>query len=199
MPSSRCSRDEPVLAEGDRRLRCADVPRPGVAEPQRRQHVDRRGLRPGVPDGQAEQQVVRRRLRVVGGDLPVAPAVEDPRVEQLELRVELRAPAVLLDGGARTGTRPAGTCSASASRNGSGSSRGTTSTPWRPRRDCPRGRRGRRSAPSGSGRGRSRTRVPGTGSAGRRRCRPARPRSSGRPASARGRAAGSPRHRRSAL
>ena len=72
------------------------------------------GSGPGVPDAEAEQEVVGRRLGVVGGDLPVAPVVEDPGVEQLELRLELRAPRGSRRAAARTGTRPAGTCSASA-------------------------------------------------------------------------------------
>ena len=79
-------------------------------------------------------------LGVVGGDLPVAAVVEDAGVEQLVLAARLAARRVLGDQLARTGTRPAGTGSASASTSGSAWSRGTTSTPWRPRRGCPPGR-----------------------------------------------------------
>ena len=188
--------DEPVPAERDRRLLGAFVPRPGVAEPERGEHVDRRRLRARVADAEAKQDVLGAGLGVVGGDLPVAAVVEDPGVDQLELRVELRPRAGSPRGAARTGTRPAGTCSASAAMSASASSRGTTSTPSRPRRDCRRGRRGRRSAPSGSGRGRSRRRARNTGSACRRRCRRGRPRSSGRRASAPRRAGDSPTRRR---
>ena len=76
-------------------------------------------------------------LGVVGLDDPVAVVVEDAGVEQLELRIVLAAAAVLVDEIARTGTRPADSGSASGSRRGSASRRGTTSTPWRPRRGCP--------------------------------------------------------------
>ena len=62
---------------------------------------------------------------------------------------------------------------------GAGSPR-RTSTPWHLRRGCPAGRSARRCALSGSDRGRSRTRTPGTASAGRRKCRPDHPRSTGR-------------------
>ena len=132
-------------------------------------------------------------LRVVDGDVPVAVVVEDAGVEQLELGIVAAARAVLVHQLRRTGTRPAGRRSASASTSASAWSRGTTSTPWRPRRGSPADRSGRRCAPSGSGRGRSRTRTRSTASAGRRRCRPGRPRSSGTRASGRGRGGRSPR------
>ena len=54
------------------------------------------------------QQVGRVGLGVVDLDDPVAVVVEDAGVEQLVLRVELAAPAVLVDQVARTGTRACG-------------------------------------------------------------------------------------------
>src|SRR5205085_5614272 len=45
---------------------------------------------------------LRSRLRVVRGDLPVPAAIEDPGIEELELPIELPAPAVFVD---ETGVR----------------------------------------------------------------------------------------------
>ena len=87
------------------------------------------------------------RLRVVDLDDPVAVLVERAGVEQLVLGIELAAPAVLGDQVARRGTRAAGSGSASGSTRGSAARRGTTSTPWRPRRGCPRCPVARRCAP----------------------------------------------------
>ena len=57
--------------------------------------MDRLGVGPRVRDADRHQQVVRVGLRVVDLDDPVAVLVEDARVEQLVLRVELPAPRVL--------------------------------------------------------------------------------------------------------
>ena len=47
-------------------------PRPGVAKPERRQHVQRGRLGAAVGDGEADQDVVGRRLGVLGEDVEVA-------------------------------------------------------------------------------------------------------------------------------
>ena len=113
------------------------APRPGVAEPERRQQVQRRRLGPAVGDGDADQDVVGRRLRVLGEDVEVAVVVEDAGVDQLELGLALAARGGSPRPAARTGTRAAGTCrapsgtSASASRRGRSSS-SFTSSPWLP-------------------------------------------------------------------
>ena len=73
------------------------VPRPGVAVPELRQHVQGVGVRPGVGHADRHEQVERRGLGVVDVDHPVAVAVEHPGVQQLELRVEPPAAGVLLD------------------------------------------------------------------------------------------------------
>ncbi len=81
-----------------RRPRLARAPpRPGVAEPELRQQVERRRLGAAVVDGDPEEDVLRRRLGVLDEDVEVAVVVEDAGVEQLELRVQLAAAAVLLD------------------------------------------------------------------------------------------------------
>src|SRR5688572_7253635 len=72
------------------------TPCPGVAEPQRRQHVDGRAFRPAVGDLDANQDVVGGCLGVLDGDVKVAVVVEDARVGQLELRIAAAAPAVLI-------------------------------------------------------------------------------------------------------
>src|SRR5207249_689950 len=72
-------------------------PRPGVAEPERRQNVERRRVRTAVGDRHADQNIVGRGLRVLDGDVEITTVVEDARVDQLELRVPLPAAPALLD------------------------------------------------------------------------------------------------------
>ena len=105
-----------------------------------------RRSRPGVADADAHADVVGRGLGVVDRDVPVA-VVEHAGVEQLVLGRGRDRAARSRRSGPRTGTPPGGRRSASASTSASASSRGTTSTPWRPRRGCPRARSARRSAP----------------------------------------------------
>ena len=96
-----------VLVDDDR-LAVVKTPRPGVAEPQRRQDVERGLVRAGVADPHADADVVGAGLGVVDGDVPVAIVVEDAGVEQLELGVVPAAGPVLARPGARRGTRCCG-------------------------------------------------------------------------------------------
>ena len=66
-------------------------PRPDVAKPQLRQHMQRRFLRPAIVNRDAHQNVFRRRLRVFDEHIQVAVVVEDAGVEQLKFR-QLRLP-----------------------------------------------------------------------------------------------------------
>ena len=133
-------RHDAVVAPLECRLDRIDLPTPGVAEPGGRQHVERRGVRAGVGRPHDHHDVVDVGLHVVDLDHPVAVVVERAGVEQFVLGVVLAAPAVLLDEVAGTGTRSADSGTATGSTRGSARSRGTTSSPWRPRRGCP-GRR----------------------------------------------------------
>ena len=89
------------------------VPAPRVAEPERRQHVELGLVRAVVLDLDADEDLGRRGLGVGHVDGPVAVAVEDAGVEELELRRRLAAPGVLLDqppvreGGLRVVVAPA--------------------------------------------------------------------------------------------
>ena len=83
-----------ATVRAQRRLRGARCPRPGVAEPQRRQHVQRRLVGAGVAHLDAHADVVGRGLGVGDGDLPVA-VVERAGVEQFVLGVVAAAAAVL--------------------------------------------------------------------------------------------------------
>ena len=140
VPSSWCSATMAPFSSADAGTAVVDAPRPRVAKPQRRQHVELGRLGAGVAHGDADEDVVGRRLGVVGRDLPVRSSSKTPVSSELELAGRVPRGAVLVDEARRTGTRPAGTCSASASTSASASRRGTTSTPWRPRRGCPRRR-----------------------------------------------------------
>ena len=71
------------------------APRPGVAEPERRQDVDRRRLRPAVGDGEPDEQVVGGALGVLGDDVEVAIPLKRAGVGDLELPLIAPAPAVL--------------------------------------------------------------------------------------------------------
>ena len=86
-----------AVARGDRRRDDRIPPRPRVAEPQRRQQMQRGRLRPAVVRGHAHDDVVVGDLRVFDLDVEVAPLVEDPGVQQLVLRVVLRPAAVRPD------------------------------------------------------------------------------------------------------
>ena len=76
---------------------CADVPRPRVPKPHRRQHVERVGVRPGVGGPHDHDQVGGVGLDVVDLDDPIAVAVEGAGVEQLVLGIELATTTVLRD------------------------------------------------------------------------------------------------------
>ncbi len=71
------------------------APGPGVAQPQRRHDVQRRGGRAQIAGGDPDAEVLGVGLGHVGGDLPDA-GVEDPGVEQLVLRIEPGAAVVHL-------------------------------------------------------------------------------------------------------
>ena len=61
---TRLSKSAPLRAEADARLRrraASGVPRPGVAKPQVRQEVQRRGLRAAIERLDADADVFRRR------------------------------------------------------------------------------------------------------------------------------------------
>jgi hypothetical protein len=67
-------------------------PAPHVAEPQVREHVNRRRLGPPVLDRHAEHEVVGAALGPLHEDVEVAAIVEEARVLDLELRLVSRAP-----------------------------------------------------------------------------------------------------------
>ena len=107
----------------------AGPPRPLVAEPDRRQHVDVGGVRSAVVDRDADQDVFDRGLGVFDEHVEVAIAVEDAGVEELELRRVAAARARSPPPGARRGTPPADTCRATSCTSGSACCRGRSSTP----------------------------------------------------------------------
>ncbi len=94
---ARVDGDELSALEADLGPLAPVPPRPGVAEPERRQDVDRVGLGAGVLDGDPEEDVGRGRLRVRRLDRPVPVLVEDPRVEELVLGDFAAATRVLRD------------------------------------------------------------------------------------------------------
>ncbi len=75
------------LDPGDARLRLAGRPRPGVAEPQRRQHVEGGGARRAVVHRDATDHVLRAGLGVLHLDVEVVAVVEDARVDELVLHL----------------------------------------------------------------------------------------------------------------
>src|SRR5215468_6992094 len=69
---------------------------PDVAEPERRQHMQRGGRGPAIDRGDAQEHVLGRRFGVLDKDVEIAIVVEDARVQQLVLRLVTRTPAVRL-------------------------------------------------------------------------------------------------------
>ena len=85
-------RHRPVTGGPQLRPRLVIPPRPGVAEPRRRQHMQRAGLRPGVGDLDRHQQVIRAGLGVMHLGDPVPVTAEHAGIQQLILRL-IPAPA----------------------------------------------------------------------------------------------------------
>ena len=75
----------------------ARIPRPGVAEPECRQQVQRRRFGPAIGQGDANQDVIGRVLHVFGEDVEITVIVEQAAVHEFELRLCPAAAAVLLD------------------------------------------------------------------------------------------------------
>src|SRR5262249_8714717 len=86
-----------VSARAHPRTLRAVVPGPGVAEPERRKHVDRCRLGSTIGDTDPDEDVVRAGLRVLGEDVEVSALVQGPRVDELGLRTAPRTGTVLLD------------------------------------------------------------------------------------------------------
>ena len=89
--------DHSAPLHADARHAVVVTPGPGVAEPQGREHVDLCGFRSGVADRDPDEDVLRVGFRVVGRDLPIPVAIEDPGVEKLVLGVMPRPAGVRLD------------------------------------------------------------------------------------------------------
>ena len=78
----------------DRRLRRVVAPRPGVAEPERGEEVQRRCVRAAVVRGDEHRDVVVAGLRVLDDHVEVAVLVEDAGVQELVLHLLLAAAPV---------------------------------------------------------------------------------------------------------
>ena len=68
---------------------------PDIAEPELRQHVNRRGVGPPIVYRDLQQDVVRCRFRVLHHDIEIPIVVEDAGVQQLVLRL-IRSPMAVL-------------------------------------------------------------------------------------------------------
>jgi hypothetical protein len=80
----------------ENRLRRPLPPRPGVPEPERREHVDPRGLGPAVVDRDADQDVFRAFLGVLEEHVEVSVVIEHAGVDQLVLELLPRPAPVRL-------------------------------------------------------------------------------------------------------
>ncbi len=76
------------------RLRDVAAPRPRVAEPQRRQEVQRRRVGTAIMGRDQHHDVISGRLRILHDHVEVPVLIEDPRVQQLVLHL-LLAPAAV--------------------------------------------------------------------------------------------------------
>ena len=89
--------DHVVRHRAQLRMAIVTTPRPGVAEPERREDVQRRGVGPAVRRLDQDADVVRRAFRVRELDIEVARLLEHPGVDQLELVELTAAPSISLD------------------------------------------------------------------------------------------------------
>src|SRR2546423_6333911 len=79
------------------RFGISSVPAPGVAKPNRRQQMERRGFWTAVFRADANQNVVRVRFGVLDLDLEIAVLGEGARVPDFKFAFHLRAGAALRD------------------------------------------------------------------------------------------------------
>ena len=87
--------DRGFAADGLQRWpRVVPAPRPAVAEPERRQHVDLRGFRTAIVDADLNQDVLGRFLGVFHEHVEVTVLVEDAGVDQFVLEFLAAAPAI---------------------------------------------------------------------------------------------------------
>src|SRR5262249_35747635 len=68
------------------RVIAAFAPRPRIAEPERREQIERSGFRPPVRDADPDADILRTALGVLHLNVEVPVALEHTRVDQLELR-----------------------------------------------------------------------------------------------------------------
>src|SRR5678815_2483541 len=73
------------------------TPRPGVSEPERRQHVKARLIGPAVADGYAHQNVIWTFFSVFDKDIEVAVVIEYTRIDKLVFEVIARTFAICLN------------------------------------------------------------------------------------------------------
>src|SRR5678816_2335946 len=73
------------------------TPRPGVSEPERREHVKARVIGAAVADRYAHQNVIWTLFSVFDKDVEVAVVIEDARIEKLVFEVIARTSAICLD------------------------------------------------------------------------------------------------------
>ena len=71
------------------------TPAPGIAKPERRQHVNRGAFRPAIDDFDADQNVAAIGFRVFDRHVEIAILVEDARIEQFVFEI-LISPARIL-------------------------------------------------------------------------------------------------------
>ena len=129
-PSSGCDGARaPPSAAVSVGLRDLAAPRPRVAEPQRREQVQRRRLRAAVVRGDQHEDVVVGALGVLDDHVEVAVLVEDRRCRAARTPCPACRGARWWPPGPRRGRPAAGTCTGTSGRSASGCCRGRTSTP----------------------------------------------------------------------
>src|SRR6266849_3796697 len=80
-----------------RRTPWIPAPRPRIAKPQRWQQMQSRGVRPTIHGSDTNQDIFYVSLRVLHKNIEVSIFREHPRIKELEFRLILPAPAVLLN------------------------------------------------------------------------------------------------------
>ena len=72
------------------------LPRPHIAKPDRRQHIERRSLRTAIVNRHADGDVIRPCLRILDEHIEVASVIKHTRVRQIKFRIPQPTPPVLV-------------------------------------------------------------------------------------------------------
>ena len=131
------------------------APCPGIAEPERGKHMDRRCFGSVIGDAHTDEHVERIDFGIFHRDVKVAIFRKNARVDEFVFGFIFPAMAIGFEQDRCRGRRAVDICTRLSCRNGWECCRERNSTPSHPHRDCPQSSSGRRAVPSRWGQPRS--------------------------------------------